>query len=104
MVAPFISFTAKFGLVLVLTVQKMKFSIKETADSVTFTKEIFNGRHHFPLSVSLEVSVQQKKHRFLFERSACFNVTMSRNFERFQHFNLQTYFQENGKLFQKNGV
>ena len=29
------------------TVQKMKFSIKETADLVTFTEEILNGKLHF---------------------------------------------------------
>ena len=33
------------------TVQKMKFSIKETADLVTFTEEILNGKLHFLCSV-----------------------------------------------------
>ena len=34
------------------TAQKMKFSIKETADLVTFTEEILNGKLYFLCSVS----------------------------------------------------
>ena len=37
----------------------------------------------------------------LFERSACFYVTISENFEHFQYFNFQTDFVENKNLFQK---
>ena len=37
-----------------------------------------------------------------FERSACFYVTTSGNFERFQYFNFETDFLENNNLFQKN--
>ena len=37
--------------VLSFTAQKMKFSIKETADLVTFTEEIINGKTHFLCSV-----------------------------------------------------
>ena len=33
------------------TAQKMKFSIEETADLVTFTEEILNGKLHFLCSV-----------------------------------------------------
>ena len=33
------------------TAQKIKFSIKETADLVTFTEEILNGNPHFLCSV-----------------------------------------------------
>ena len=40
----------------------------------------------------------------LFERSACFYVTISGNFERLQYFNYETNFLENENLFQKTGV
>ena len=39
-----------------------------------------------------------------FERLACFYVTISGNFERFQYFNFETNFLENENLFQKTGV
>ena len=39
-----------------------------------------------------------------FERSACFYVTISGNFKRFQYFNYETDFLENENLFQKTGV
>ena len=38
-----------------------------------------------------------------FERSACFYVTISGNFERFQYFNFEADFLENEILFQKTG-
>ena len=38
-----------------------------------------------------------------FERSACFYMTTSGNFERFQYFNFETNFLENENLFQKTG-
>ena len=39
-----------------------------------------------------------------FERSACFYVTISENFERFQYFNFKTDFLQIGNQFQKTGV
>ena len=39
-----------------------------------------------------------------FERSECFHVTISGNFERFQYFKFETDFLENENLFQKIGV
>ena len=39
-----------------------------------------------------------------FERWACFYVTISGNFERFQYFDLETDFMENENVFQKTGV
>ena len=36
-----------------------------------------------------------------FERSACFYVTISESFKRFQYFNFETNFLENEKLFRK---
>ena len=40
----------------------------------------------------------------LFERSACFYVTISGNFETFQYFNFEADFLENQNVFQKTGV
>ena len=40
----------------------------------------------------------------LFERSACFYVTISGKFERFQYFNFETDFLENENLFKKTRV
>ena len=37
----------------------------------------------------------------LFERSVCFYVTISRNFERFQYFNLETNFRKTKHFFKK---
>ena len=39
-----------------------------------------------------------------FLRSACFYVTITGNFERFQYFNFRTDFLKNESLFQKTGV
>ena len=39
-----------------------------------------------------------------FDRSACFYVTITENFKRFQYFNFETDFLLNGNLFQKTGV
>ena len=39
-----------------------------------------------------------------FKRLACFYVTISGNFERFQYFNSETDFLENENFFQKTGV
>ena len=72
------------------------------------------GKHFF-LEVSF--SSQQKESKVLlrngtryfqnsppFERSACFYVTISENFEHFQYFNFETDFLENENFFQKTGV
>ena len=40
----------------------------------------------------------------LFERSACFHVTISENFERFQYFHFEIDFLEKENLFQNSGV
>ena len=39
-----------------------------------------------------------------FERLACFYVTISESFKRFQYFNFETDFLENENLFQKTGA
>ena len=39
-----------------------------------------------------------------FERSACFYVTLSESFKRFQYFKFETNFLENENLFQKTGI
>ena len=39
-----------------------------------------------------------------FERSACFHVTVTGNFEQSQFFNYDTNFLKNENLFQKSGV
>ena len=39
-----------------------------------------------------------------FERSACFYVTISENFEHFQYFNFETDFLQNENFFQKTGA
>ena len=39
-----------------------------------------------------------------FERSACFYVTISENFEHFQYFNFEADFLENENFFQKTGL
>ena len=39
-----------------------------------------------------------------FERSACFYLTGSESFKRFQYFNFETNFVKNENLFQKTGV
>ena len=39
-----------------------------------------------------------------FDRSACFYVTISESFKRFQYFNFETNFLENENLFQKTGA
>ena len=39
-----------------------------------------------------------------FERSACFYMTMSETFKRFQYFSFETNFLENQNLFQKTGA
>ena len=50
-----------------------------------------NGTRHFQSSSS-------------FERSACFYVTISESYKRFQYFNFETNFLEYENLFEKTGV
>ena len=38
------------------------------------------------------------------ERSACFHVTISKNFQHFHYFKFETDFLENENFFQKTGV
>ena len=38
------------------------------------------------------------------ERSACFHVTITGNFERFQYFNFETDYLDNENLFQKTAL
>ena len=85
------SFTAKFELVFVLTLGNVfskRFDFKANRKNMIFLKS--NTRNF------------QKTHPF--ERSACFYMTISGNFERFQYFNFETDFLENENLFQKTGV
>ena len=39
-----------------------------------------------------------------FKRSGCFYVTIAKNFERFQYFNIETNFLTNKKALQETGV
>ena len=82
---------AKFGLVFVLTLENAflrGFIFKSTERAQVLLK---NGTRDFQNSPP-------------FERSACFYVTISENFEHFQYFNLETDFLENENFFQKTGV
>ena len=51
--------------------------------------------------ILLESSTRDFQNSPPFERSACFNVTITENFERFQYFNSESDFLENEKLLQK---
>ena len=85
------NFTAKFGLVFVLAIENtfsQRFHFKTNRKRIGFSK---NGTRDFQNSPP-------------FERSACFYVTISENFERFHNFNFGTDFLDNENLFQKNGV
>ena len=83
------SFTAKFGLIFVLTLENtFSFILKSTERAEVLLK---NNATDFQNSPS-------------FERSACFYVTISGNSERFQYLNFETDFLENENLFQKTGV
>ena len=82
---------AKFGLVFVLTLENAflrGFIFKSTERAQVLLK---NGTRDFQNSPP-------------FERSACFYVTISKSFKRFQYFNFETNFLENENLFQKTGV
>ena len=81
------SSTAKFGLVFVLT-HENAFIFKPTERAQVLLK---NGTRDFQTSLP-------------FERSTCFYVTISENFEHFQYFNFETDFLENENFFHKTGV
>ena len=89
MVAPFSKFTAKFGLVFVLTLENAVFLrgfiFKRTERAQVLPKD---GTMDFQNSP-------------LFERSACFYVVISENFEHFQYFNFDTDFLEHEIFFQQ---
>ena len=85
------SFTAKYGLVFVLTLENVfsnRFHFNADRKSIGSSK---NGTMDFQNSPP-------------FERSACFYVIISESFKRFQYFNIETNFLENKNLFQKTGV
>ena len=85
------SFTAKFELVFVLTLGNVfskRFDFKANRKNMIFLKSNTRNFQKTPP----------------FERSACFYMTISGNFERFQYFNFETDFLESENLFQKTGV
>ena len=82
-------FIAKFELVFVLTLEN-PFS------------ERFQFRANRKRMDSLKNGTRNFQNSPQFERSACFYVTISKHFERFQCFNFETDFLENGNLCQKN--
>ena len=85
------SFTAKFELVFVWTLENVFLrgcTLKLTERRKFLLK---NGNGDFQNST-------------LFEWSACFYVTVSRNFEHFQYFNFKTNFLKNDYLFLKTGA
>ena len=86
------SFTAKFGLVFVLTIWKTLFLrgfiFKPTERALVLLK---NGTRDFLNSPP-------------FERSVCFYVMISEYFEHLQYFNFETDFLENENFLKKTGV
>ena len=85
------SFTAKLGLVFVLTLENAlfrNFILKPTERAQLLLKKAPRDFQNSPP----------------FQRSACFYVTISESFKRFQYFNFETDFLENENLFQKTGV
>ena len=68
----------------------------------------FSERFHFKANVKSIDSSKEGARDFQnsppFERSACFYITISGNFERFQYFYFERDFLENEELFQKTGV
>ena len=85
------SFTAKFGLVFVLTLEKCflrGFILKPPKRAQIPLK---NGTRDF-----------QNSHPF--ERSVCFYVKIWKHFERFQYLNFETDFPENENRFQQTEV
>ena len=84
MVAPLSNFTAKFGLIFVLKL-----------------KNAFSQRFHFRAQVLLKQRTRDFQNSSLFERSACFYVTITKHFKRFQYFDFETDFLENKTFFKK---
>ena len=85
------SFTAKFGLVFVLTQKKafsQRFHFQYNRKSIGSSKKLYQVFQNSPP----------------FKRSACFYVTISENFEHVQYFNVETAFLEKENFFQKTGV
>ena len=82
------SFTAKFDLAFGLTLENA-----------------FSQRFHFKVNSKSIVSSKKRYYGFLkgpsVERSACFYMTTTENFERFQYFNFATNFHENEIFFEK---
>ena len=70
------------------------------------TGNAFSQRFHFKANRKSFGSSKKRYQEFSkqFERSACFYVTISQDFKRFQQFNFETDFLENENLFQKTGV
>ena len=81
-------FTAKFELVLVLT-QENAFVSKSTEKAEDLLKNCI--RNYFQNSYPLE-------------KSACFYVTITENFEHLQYYNFQSNFAKIENHFQKAGV
>ena len=54
--------------------------------------------------VHIKIGARDFQNSPQFSRSACFYVTVSGNFERFQYFNFETDFMENENLFPKTGA
>ena len=80
------SFAAKFEFIFVLTLENAFFRgfiLKPTERALVLLK---TGTRNFQNSPP-------------FERSACFYVTISGNFEHFQHSNFETNFQKTGERF-----
>ena len=84
-------FTAKFGLVFILTLENAFFRglvLKSTERAYVLLK---NSTRDFQNSPP-------------FKRPTCFYVTISGNFECFQYFNSETDFLESENFFQKTGA
>ena len=84
-------FTAKFDLVFVLT-QENTFSWR------------FDFKSNEGASVHLQCGTWDFQNSSPFERSACFYVTITANFEHFHYFNSGTNFLKKENLFKKIGV
>ena len=67
--------------------------------SVTFTAKL-----DLVFVLTFENGTRDFQNSSPFERSACFYVTISESFKRFQYFDFETNFLENENLFQKTGV
>ena len=86
-----VAFTAKLGLVFVLTFENAffeSFRLKADRKSIGSSK---SGTRDFQNSLP-------------FKRSACFYVTISERFKRFRYFDFETNFLEKENLFQRTGV